>query len=217
MNRVFIGYDPSEAVAFHVLSHSIMQNASKPVAIIPINRENIPEFTRPRKEGATEFSFSRFLTPYLAGYEGKALFMDCDMLVMDDINILFDLCGESHPVYCVKHNYTPKHDTKFLGNKQHIYPKKNWSSLMMFNCDQCKDLTLDIVNEETGAYLHQFQWADSVGDIPKEWNHLVGEYDTCPDASIAHYTLGTPCFEGYENQEFSDEWRHFEQWIRYHD
>lgn len=204
MNRVFIGFDPNEVVAYYVLSHSIRRNSSKPIAICPIDRRLIPEFTRP-KEGATEFSFSRFLTPYLAGYQGKAVFMDCDMLVLGDISELFEL-GDDHMVYATQHSYTPKTTTKFLGNPQPVYPCKNWSSVMMFNCDQCQYLQPHIVDTRSGAYLHQFEWADTVGAIPLEWNWLVGEYDYKEDVKNIHYTLGTPCFDEYKDCDYSDLW-----------
>lgn len=208
MLRIFIGYDPAETVAYHVLCHSIQRQASGPVSFTPINKANIPQFTRGIEDGSTEFSFSRFLTPWLAGYDGLAIFMDCDMLVRGDIYDVLKYVDYSHDVFVVKHDYTPKPGIKFLGNTQHVYPKKNWSSFMVFNCfkDGCKRLTTRTVNEESGAYLHRFEWADSVGELPVEWNHLVGEYEPNPDARVIHYTLGTPCFEGYENQEWSEEW-----------
>lgn len=208
MLKIMIGYDPAETVAYHVLCHSIMRQAKGEVMFCPINKRNIPQFTRGIEDGSTEFSFSRFLTPYLAGYQGQAIFMDCDMLVRGDIYDVLKHCDFNHDVFCVKHDYTPKTEDKFLGNKQHLYPKKNWSSFMVFNCykEGSKRLTVDAVNNESGAYLHQLKWADSVGELPVEWNHLVGEYEPNPDARVIHYTLGTPCFQGYEEQEWANEW-----------
>lgn len=208
MIRIFIGYDPAESVAYHVLCHSILRQASGPVQFTPINKRNIPEFHRGKEDGSTEFSFSRFLTPYLAGYTGQAIFMDCDMLVRGDIYDVLENCDLCHDVFVVKHDYTPKQGKKFLGNDQHVYPKKNWSSFIVFNCfsSSCKRLSPDVVNTMTGSYLHQFQWASRVGELPGEWNHLVGEHDENPYARVIHYTLGTPCFEGYENQEWASEW-----------
>jgi lipopolysaccharide biosynthesis glycosyltransferase len=210
MIKVCIGYDPAETVAYHVLCHSILSRCSQPVQFIPINKRNIPEFRRDKQDGSTEFSFSRFLTPYLAGYNGQAIFMDCDMLVRCDISKVLEECDLRHDVFVVKHDYTPKTEDKFLGNKQHVYPKKNWSSFMVFNCfnQPCKRLTPSAVSANSGAWLHQFEWTqeERIGELGKEWNHLVGEYDENPDAKVVHYTLGTPCFEGYDSQEFSDEW-----------
>jgi hypothetical protein len=157
------------------------------------------------EDGSTEFSFSRFLTPWLSDYEGISVFMDCDMLVRCDIAELLDFVG-GHDVYCVKHKYQPITKTKFLHQVQSVYPRKNWSSLMIFNNARCTKLTPEVVNDESGAYLHQMQWADSVGEIPVAYNHLVGEYAPNPNAKIVHFTLGAPCFEGYEDQEHSSEW-----------
>jgi hypothetical protein len=202
--KIAIGWDPREAVAYHVLCHSILRQASGPVSFIPINKANIPEFTRGMEDGSTEFSFSRFLTPWLCGYEGQAIFMDCDMLVMCDIYELLAF-NDDHAVSCVKHVYTPTTGKKFNGNFQHIYPKKNWSSLMVLQNARCKALTPRRVNIGSSSYLHQMEWADSIGEIPKAYNHLVGEYKPAA-AKIAHFTLGTPCFEGYEDQEYADRW-----------
>lgn len=163
------------------------------------------------EDGSTDFSFSRFLTPYLCGYQGVALFMDCDMIVKGDIHDIMDYHDYEHDVFVVKHDYTPKTTSKFLGNVQHVYPKKNWSSLMLFNCDRCINLTPEIVNNQTGKFLHQFEWADKIGTLPIEWNHLVGEYDENPGARVAHFTLGTPCFPGYRDQEYSMDWHN--EWM----
>jgi lipopolysaccharide biosynthesis glycosyltransferase len=156
------------------------------------------------------FAFSRFLVPYLCDYQGYALFLDCDMLCRGDIAELFDLMDPTKPVMVVKHDYTPKTETKFLGQKQTKYPMKNWSSVMLFNNDMCEALTLDAVNSMSGLELHQFKWTEPnlgmVGELPKEWNHLVGEYDPNPNAKMIHFTLGGPYFTGYEHCEYALEW-----------
>lgn len=210
MLKIMIGYDPHETVAYHVCAHSILSRCSIPVQFIPINKRNIPEFDRGMEDGSTEFSFSRFLTPWLAEYKGKAVFMDCDMLVRCDLADILDCIDDYSDVAVVKHDYTPKKGKKFLGAEQHVYPKKNWSSVMVFNCMNapCKRLTPEYVNRASGANLHQFGWTSEsrVGELEADWNHLVGEYAPNPDAKIAHFTLGTPCFKGYESQEFADEW-----------
>lgn len=209
MLRIFIGFDDKETVAYHVLCNSILRGSSVPVSFIPVNRKNIKEFKRP-KEGSTDFSFSRFLVPWLCNYEGHAIFMDCDMLVRCDIADLIKFIDIFKTVSVVKHDYKTKHSSKFLGNKNEDYPCKNWSSLMIFNNNHCKALTPDVVNTASGAYLHRFEWCglDQVGSIPAEYNHLVGELEPNPDAKIVHYTLGTPCFEEYSGCEFADEWRY---------
>jgi hypothetical protein len=208
MLTICIGYDPAETVAYHVLCHSILSRSSQPVRFIPINKANIPEFNRGMEDGSTQFSFSRFLTPFLCGYQGQAIFMDCDMLVLCDIAEILDECSLAVDVSVVQHDYEPKTKTKFLGATQHVYPKKNWSSVMVFNnyMQSCRRLTPEIVNKQSGKFLHQFEWTDRVGSLPVEWNHLVGECSPNPKAKIVHFTLGTPCFHGFEDQEFSQEW-----------
>lgn len=208
MLKIFIGYDPAETIAYHVLSHSILRQASGPISITPVNKSNLPMLTRPKQDGSTEFSFSRFLVPYLSDFTGWSIFMDSDMLVMCDIYELVQHMDHSKAVCVVKHDYKTKHATKFLNNKNEDYPCKNWSSLMLFNNKKCDGLTPYIVNEESGKHLHRFEWCglDKVGEVPKEFNHLVGEYKENKKAKIAHYTLGAPCFEEYAECEFSKEW-----------
>ena len=207
MLKVMIGYDPNESVAYHVLSHSILSRSSVPVSITPICLNYFKGHKKDPK-ASTEFSLTRFLTPMLAGYQGKALFLDCDMLVTCDISELFDFCGDKS-VYVVKHDYTPKSDKKFLDNDQHKYPKKNWSSVMLFNTDKCKKLTNDFVLNSSPSVLHQFKWCHSseIGELGLEWNHLVGEYDPNPDAKIIHFTNGIPPFKGMGRQEHARHWR----------
>jgi lipopolysaccharide biosynthesis glycosyltransferase len=208
MLKIFIGFDPNETVAYHTLCHSIITRASKPVSITPLILSQLP-MTRIRDpRQSTEFAFSRFLVPYLCNYEGRAIFMDCDMLCLTDISLMdaYDMRGKS--VMVVKHDYKPKTVTKFLGQVQTRYEKKNWSSVMMFNNRYCRKLTPEYVNKASGLELHQFHWTDEnmIGELPKVWNHLVGEYEPDPNACIVHYTLGGPYFKDYENCEYSVEW-----------
>lgn len=210
--QVYIGYDPREAIAFHVLSHSIVSRSSKPVMIMPIALANLKsEFTRERNPlQSTDFSFSRFLTPYLSNYQGWSIFMDCDVLCIEDIAKLWALRDEKYSVMCVKHDHRPKEDIKFLGAVQTQYEKKNWSSVMMFNNAKCKALTLDYVNTATGLELHRFKWLDNddlIGAIPQGWNHLVGYSDTPRDKiAMLHYTEGGPYFENYKTCDYADLW-----------
>jgi len=158
---------------------------------------------------SNEFSFSRWLVPFLCNYEGWAIFADCDMICQDDIANLWDLRDERYAVQVVKHNHVPRGTTKYLDRPQSQYEKKNWSSVMLINCKMCRALTPRYVEKATGLELHQFKWLKSdalIGEIPSEWNHLVGydEYD--PDAKIVHYTEGGPYFESHADSEYGDEW-----------
>ena len=216
--RVFIGFDPVETVAYHVCVQSILKHASVPVSFTPINIRTLPEYTRKRDpKQSNEFSFTRFLTPYLAGYQGKALWMDCDMAVKCDIKELFDLLTDEYVVACVQHDYTPSTKTKFLGNVQYDYPRKNWSSLMLFNADQCRVLTPEYVSMAPASALHRLYWAkhSQILPLPTEYNHLVGEYTPNTEAKIYHWTLGTPCFQGYEEQEAPKYWYDLRNEVNY--
>jgi hypothetical protein len=209
--RIFVGFDSKEVVAYHVLCQSIIEHSSIPVAFSPIVLDNLRDiFTRERNAlQSTEFSFSRFLVPYLSNYEGWSIFMDCDMLARADIAELWNLRDDRYAAMCVKHDYVPKVETKFLGQTQTKYEKKNWSSMILFNNSKCRALTKDFVNTATGLQLHQFKWLESdeqIGDIPVTWNYLVNEYDKRDDAKIVHFTDGGPYFDEYKNDDYSDEW-----------
>ncbi len=213
MIRIFIGYDPREAVAFHVLSHSIHARASEAVSIAPVALSELKGvFTREKESlQSTDFSFSRFLVPYLCDYQGWAVFMDCDMLVTADIAELWALRDDHYAVMCVKHNHVPKEERKFLGAVQTKYEKKNWSSVMLMNCAKCTALTPEFVNTASGLELHRFQWLDSddqIGEIPHGWNHLV-DYDPelpVDEISNLHYTIGGPYFPAHDTCGYAAEW-----------
>jgi len=212
MINVFIGYDPREAVAFSVLGYSIQARASEPVSVAPLMLDQLKKvLTRERHPlQSSDFSFSRFLTPHLSSYSGWSVFMDCDMLMRDDIAKLWRLRDERYAVMVVKHNHVPRETVKFLGEPQSKYEKKNWSSVMLFNNARCRTLTPDYVNTASGLDLHQFKWLgndDLIGALPDSWNHLVGYNAPRADAALVHYTLGGPYFSEYASCEYSAEWR----------
>jgi len=209
--RVFIGYDSRETVAYNVLAHSINRHASAPVAVAPVMLSQLEGVFRRDKNPlqSTEFSFSRFLVPWMCDYQGWAIFMDCDMLVREDIAKLWALRDERYAVQVVKHSHVPKEEVKFLGAIQTKYEKKNWSSVMLINCAKCKALTPEFVNTASGMELHQFKWLANdglIGELPSRWNHLVAYDPHRTDASLLHYTIGGPWFKEYENTEYADEW-----------
>jgi lipopolysaccharide biosynthesis glycosyltransferase len=212
MIRVFVGYDEREAVAFGVLSYSIQRRSSEPVTIAPVKLEQLKSvYQRERNPlQSTDFSFSRFLTPWLCDYQGWAIFMDCDMLVLDDIAKLWAQRDDRYAVQVVQHVHVPKEETKFLGAVQTKYQKKNWSSVMLMNCARCTALTPQYVNTATGLELHQFKWLatdELIGPLPRQWNHLVGYDAPRRDASLVHYTIGGPYFDEYRDCEYAQEWR----------
>lgn len=217
--RIFIGYDPTEAVAYHVLCHSLLSRATQPLAITPLSLRNLQGiFNRPRDPlQSTDFAFTRFLVPYLCGYEGWALYMDCDMLCRTNISLLFDealsRCSMAQ-ISCVQHSMPEQVDSvKFNGARQTWYPRKNWSSLMMFNCYLCYGLlTPDYVASAPGLDLHQMRWTGRpsgrrIGALDPKWNHLVDVDAYWADAAIAHFTLGGPWHGAeYDKSAFAQLW-----------
>ncbi len=210
MLHVYIGFDPREAVAFYTLAHSILERSSIPVSIAPLMRGQLKDLYW-RERGpteSTEFSMTRFIVPALSEYRGWSLYMDCDMLCRVDIAEVVSLQDDAKAVMVCKHEYVPKTERKFLDQVQTRYARKNWSSLMLFNNERCGALTPDYVNSASGLDLHRFAWVEDrlIGELPLEWNWLVGEYAFNPAAKIAHYTLGGPYFEEYRACDYADEW-----------
>ena len=213
--KVFIGYDPVESVAWHAMAHSILVRSSIPVSIIPVNVANLKEiYTRERDlKQSNEFSFTRFLVPYLCDYQGYAVFFDCDMMLRTDISEILNVtkAQPDKAVYVVQHNYEPRDEIKFLNAVQYKYPRKNWSSVMLWDCAHPanKKVTADFVNTATPMELHRFQWLedDQIGELDVRWNWLVGEYDQPPsDVKNVHWTIGGPYFDEYKNSDFASEW-----------
>ena len=210
--KIFIGYDPREKIAFHVLSQSIIEHSSIPVSISPINLTNLKKFYKRKKriKDSTEFSISRFLTPYLSNYKDYSLFVDCDFIIREDVAKLLKIV-KSNPkkvLWCVKHNYIPKSKLKFLNEKQLIYSKKNWSSFVVYNNKKCKILTPIFIEKANGLYLHQFKWTkdELIGSLPKEWNILVGEQKIPKNFKSLHFTVGGPYFKKYRKSSGSNFW-----------
>lgn len=214
--RVFIGWDSREDIAYQVAKASLLEHASIDVEVHPIRLTELIErgvYTRDVDPlASTEFTYSRFLTPWLAGYEGWALFYDCDFMFFADVAELLELRDPNKAVMCVHHVYAPKNEIKMDGKVQTTYPRKNWSSCMWFNCGHpsTKQLTPERVNRESGAYLHRMQWArdDEIGELPETWNWLEG-WSKQPAAGrpkAVHYTNGGPWFKDWQDVAYADEW-----------
>lgn len=211
--KYFIGYDDRLPVASSVLMQSANSRSSLPISFTLLNLEQLQKaglYTREVNPlQSTQFSFSRFLTPYLSNYEGWSLFTDNDMIVLEDLAELWALRDDKYAVMCVKHDHNPGEDTKFMGAAQTKYEKKNWSSVILFNNAKCKTLTPEYVNEASGLQLHQFKWLendDLIGEIPMKWNYL-GDYTKIDEKpALIHYTEGGPFYPNYKNCEYSQEW-----------
>ena len=206
MIRVFAGYDDREAIGFHVFVHSLFRHASEPVALTPV--------TGDQRDGTNAFIYARFLVPAMCEFKGWALFVDgSDMLVRDDVAKLWTMRDERYAVQVVQHDYQTRRANKYRGtvleNRNEHYPRKNWSSVVLWNCEHPANahLTRTFVRQAGGAYLHRFDWLDAneIGGLPKAWNTLVGEHDH--DAALAHFTYGLPCWPQYARDDYADEWR----------
>lgn len=210
MISIFIGYDPREAVAYHVCTNSIIRQSSQPVSITPLALNVLKDYKETHTDGSNHFIYSRFLVPHLMNYQGWAIFMDGDMLLRDDINKLWELRDESKAVQVVKHEYKTRLTEKYLGAKNEDYPRKNWSSVILWNCGHPANavVTPEFVQSATGAQVHRFTWLDDslIGELPIVWNWLPDEFGANSDAKLLHYTLGTPSFHEFATTPMGDEW-----------
>jgi len=223
---VYVGWDAREDVAYQVCKYSMLRRSSIPLHIEPLRDKSLRYaglYYRKTKQDAdgrmvdsvdgkpfsTEFAFTRFLVPVLQRYEGWALFCDCDFLFLADIVDLTKLCDPDKAVMVVKHEYAPTETIKMDGQVQEAYPRKNWSSLVLWNCGHVanKSLTPALVSNYAGAFLHRFMWLadDQIGEIPYQWNYLEGHYKS-HDAKAVHYTRGGPWFDNYSDVEYADAW-----------
>lgn len=212
MIRVFIGYDPREAIAYHVCANSIIRHASQPVSITPLALNTLGGiYTERHTDGSNQFIYSRFLVPWLCGFSGRAIFLDGDMVVTGDIAELWALADDWYAARVVQHDYRTKAASKYLGAKNEDYPRKNWSSVILWNCAHYdnRHLTPENVATMTGAELHRFTWIkkqDRIGELPPEWNWLETEYEPHAGAKLVHYTLGTPCWPEYATTPMAHLW-----------
>ncbi len=205
-----VGFDQREAIAYHVFCQSVITKSSLPVQFIALSQNTLDNYQEIHGDGSNQFIYSRFLTPYLNNFIGWAIFADGDMICNADIALLWELRDQTKAVQLVKHDYKTKQKVKYLGNKNEDYPRKNWSSLVLWNCEHPANrvLTPEFVSQKSGSYLHRFSWLsdDLIGDLPKEWNWLAIEYPDNPDAKIVHFTLGTPCFKEYSKTSMASLW-----------
>lgn len=218
MLHIFVGYDSREPVAYHTFCQSVLEKATIPVSFTPLALNTLKGYKETHTDGSNEFIYSRFLIPHLTKYQDIALFADGDMTCLGDVKELYDIAKNDDAykaVWVVKHDYKTKHPIKYLGQKNEDYPRKNWSSLILWNCHhwQNQKLTPELVMESTGSYLHRFSWLEErfIGELPIEWNWLETEYEYNPKAKLVHHTLGTPCFRDYQYTDYSNEW-----WATYH-
>jgi lipopolysaccharide biosynthesis glycosyltransferase len=207
---VFVGYDPRESIAYHVCANSIIRNASSPVAIIPIALNLFKDYDETHTDGSNHFIYTRFLVPHLMDFQDRAIFIDGDMIVRGDIVELYEILEPGSDVAVVKHDYKTRMPIKYLGSKNEDYPRKNWSSVIVWDCASPanQQLTPEFVQSKPGSFLHRFSWIsdDRIQALPPEWNWLPDEYGANPAAKLLHYTLGTPCFHEFADTPQGDLW-----------
>jgi lipopolysaccharide biosynthesis glycosyltransferase len=215
MIPIYVGFDPRETAAYHVFCQSVIRHSSRPVTFTPLALNLLRrDYEETHTDGSNAFIYSRFLIPHLQGYKGWAIFCDGDMLCRADIKELWSMRDDSYGVLVAKHNYKTKHKQKYLGSDMQTinvdYPRKNWSSVMLINCEYPENriLTPGYVMGSTGSKLHRFEHLrdEDIGSIPLEWNWLVGEYEHDPDAKLVHYTLGVPAIQAYADCDHAKEW-----------
>ena len=214
--NIYIGYDSKEDIAYRVCKHSILKRSNSNLKVMSLKLYELVANNMYSRDidplASTEFTYSRFLVPSLNKYNGWAIFCDCDFIFFEDVSKILENLDDSKAVYCVKHDYTPKEKHKMDGQKQTIYPRKNWSSFILFNCSHPsnKQLTVNLVNSETGSFLHQFKWLkdSEIGSLDERWNWLEGwtsnHNNNKPFA--VHYTRGGPWFDEWQDVEFANEW-----------
>lgn len=213
---VYVGFDSRESIAYDVCRHSILARTRTPVDVKPLVQSELRERKLYWRAGdplaSTEFTYTRFLVSALAGYTGWALYCDCDFLWLADIKHLIALADDRFAAMCVHHDHRPTEAMKMDGRVQTLYPRKNWSSLILYNCGHPANaaLTPDVVNRETGSFLHRFSWLkdEEIGAIPETWNWLEG-WSTKPAGShpnVVHYTRGGPWFDEWRNVDYGDLW-----------
>ena len=208
---IYVGFDPREAVAFHVFCHSVLSRTRSQVSFTPV--------CGARDDASNTFSRARFKVPEMQGYRGWAIFADGDMLCRSDITELWDLRESGNEVMVVKHDYQTKHPVKYLGQRNEDYPCKNWSSLMLMDCGNAvwrRPSYQELLKGPTGL-LHRFAFLDDerIGELPKEWNWLVSEYPCNSQAKLVHYTIGIPPF--YPSCDYSAEWFNEMRAMTYHE
>ena len=214
VNKIYVGWDAREDIAYQVCQHSIVTRTnSSDYHVIPLK---LNEFKQNRliwrendAKASTEFTFTRFLVPFLNNYRGWALFCDCDFLFLSDIKELFDLADPAKAVMVVQHDYIPIESVKMDNKPQEMYPRKNWSSLILYNCEHPSNqqVNLNFVNTQPMSFMHRFGWLDDeeIGSLPYQWNYLEGWYNS-NDAKAVHYTRGGPWFKDWQTVDYAAEW-----------
>lgn len=212
---VYVGYDSREDLAYEVCKYSLEKHSAN-IEVIPLKQQRLRAEEKYWRDtdplSSTEFTYTRFLVPHLTGYEGWAVFCDCDFVWTESVEELLKHADEQYAVIVVQHEHTPPEGTKMDGCKQASYPRKNWSSMILWNCGHPANAAVDLelVNTQSGQYLHRFNWLQEseIGNLSAEWNWLVGWNKELTDGSpkVYHWTEGGPWFKNYRNCEYAAVW-----------
>ncbi|MDB4138835.1 glycosyltransferase [Methylophilaceae bacterium] len=208
--KIYVGFDPRESVVYHTFIQSLIEKSTLPIEITPLAVSTLNFYEESHQDKSNDFVYSRFLTPFMSNFEGWSIYVDGDMICQADIKELLTLRDDTKAVQVVKHDYKTKAENKYLDNKNENYPRKNWSSVILWNCSHPKHkiLTPEFINKQTGKFLHRFSWLEDeeIGELPIEWNWLAIEYPENPLAKLIHYTLGAPCFKEYRETSMAENW-----------
>ena len=208
--KIYVGFDPRESVVYHTFIQSLIEKSTLPIEITPLAVSTLNFYEESHQDKSNDFVYSRFLTPFMSNFEGWSIYVDGDMICQADIKELLTLRDDTKAVQVVKHDYKTKAENKYLDNKNDNYPRKNWSSVILWNCSHPKHkiLTPEFINKQTGKFLHRFSWLEDeeIGELPIEWNWLAIEYPENPLAKLIHYTLGAPCFKEYRETSMAENW-----------
>ena len=217
MIPIFAGFDPREEVGYHAFCSSVIDKTTYPVSITPLHLPTFQWWYPPSaRDGTNNFIYTRFLIPFLQEFKGWAIFADgADMVCKADLAELWALRDYYKAVQVAQHDYKTKHPRKYVGTPMEApnedYPRKNWSSLMLINCNHFawRQMTPEKVAQMSGRELHTFSFIpeDRIGALPIEWNWLADEYGENPDAKLLHWTAGIPAFPHYQNSPHADDWR----------
>ena len=210
MNKIFIGYDSTQPEVYEVAKYSILKRSTN-VKVYPLKQDELNYTRSEDRLSSTEFTFTRFMIPQLTN--GWALYCDCDFLFLEDVNNLFSIADDKYAVMCVKHDYKPLTNIKMNNKQQYVYPRKNWSSLILWNCDHTDNKNINVNDEsKDGKWFHRFSWLedDQIGDIPYQWNWLVGYYNEGKPKAL-HYTDGGPWLEDYRDVEYGELWNKYKE------
>lgn len=221
--RCYIGWDEREAAAWNVAHRTLLSSSGlfgERLDSARLAAHGLLTRTSDHRGGqdydlvsnapkSTRFAVSRFLTPILC-QSGYALFTDCDVVFLADVHAMLGEIEPGKAVYVVKHDHRPREHWKMVNQAQTAYPRKNWSSVMLFDCDHPANrrLTLWDVNHRPGRDLHAFYWLadDEIGALDPGWNWLVGVQPKPEAPKIAHFTLGGPWLPGWKAAEHDDIW-----------